>query len=67
MKTTYRADGILHYTLNFCTPYAMEAMRVEKMLGREQIPFLGIETDYSTEDLPQLEPRVQAFLELLTP
>jgi len=65
MQRVHKAAGVIHYGLNFCTPYAIEAMRVERALGREQIPYLKIETDYSQEDVPQLETRVQAFLEVL--
>jgi benzoyl-CoA reductase/2-hydroxyglutaryl-CoA dehydratase subunit BcrC/BadD/HgdB len=65
MARCYQADGVLHYALQFCTPYTVEAHRVEKVLGREGIPLLKLETDYSMEDLPQLETRVQAFLEIV--
>jgi benzoyl-CoA reductase/2-hydroxyglutaryl-CoA dehydratase subunit BcrC/BadD/HgdB len=57
-----RADGVIHYSLQFCTPYMMEAFKVEKSATR---PFLKIETDYSMEDFGQLKTRVEAFLEIL--
>ncbi len=58
------ADGIIHYALQFCTPYMMEAYKVEKAVG--DIPFLRIETDYGMEDTGQLSTRVQAFLEMIS-
>ena len=67
MARRYRAGGVVHYGLNFCTPYAIEALRVERALRQEGLPFLKVETDYSMEDMPQLETRVQAFLEILHP
>ncbi len=58
------ADGVIHYSLQFCTPYMMEAYKVEKALeGRT--PFLRIETDYSMGDMGQLKSRIETFVEML--
>ncbi|HVP10484.1 MAG TPA: double-cubane-cluster-containing anaerobic reductase [Phycisphaerae bacterium] len=65
MARKYKADGVVHYAIQFCGPYTMEAFKVEKRLQRENIPLLRLETDYSMEDRAQLETRIQAFLELL--
>lgn len=65
MKETYKADGVVHYGLQFCQPYLMESMPVEKALEDKNIPTLRIETDYSMEDVGQLKTRVEAFVELL--
>lgn len=65
MAKHLKADGVIHYSLSFCTPYMVESYRVEKALEREGIPLLKIETDYSMEDVGQLQTRVQAFLEML--
>jgi len=65
MVETYKADGIIHYGLQFCQPYLMESMPVEKALEAKNIPTLRIDTDYSTEDMGQLKTRVKAFVELI--
>jgi benzoyl-CoA reductase/2-hydroxyglutaryl-CoA dehydratase subunit BcrC/BadD/HgdB len=65
MAETYRADGVIHYGLQFCQPYLMEAIPVEKALEAENIPTLRIDTDYSLEDVGQLKTRVEAFIEIL--
>lgn len=65
MAKGYGADGVVHYTLQFCTPYAMETTLVDRALRKEALPTLRLETDYSMEDFAQLETRVQAFLETL--
>lgn len=65
MVAEYRADGVLHYGLQFCQPYLMEAIPVEKALEEKGIPCLRIETDYSMEDVGQLKTRVEAFVEQL--
>lgn len=62
-----QADGVIHYGLQFCQPYLMEAMNVEKKLERKDIPVLRVETDYGTEDAGQLKTRVEAFVEQLRP
>jgi benzoyl-CoA reductase/2-hydroxyglutaryl-CoA dehydratase subunit BcrC/BadD/HgdB len=61
----YKADGVIHYSLQFCQPYIMESMSVEKILEAKKIPTLRIETDYSMEDVGQLKTRVEAFIEQL--
>ena len=66
MAQDYRADGVVHYGLQFCQPYLMESMPVEMALEEKGIRTLRIETDYSMEDVEQLKTRVQAFLEILS-
>ncbi len=61
----YQVDGVVHYNLQFCHTYANEAVRVERVLEKEGIPILRIETDYSDEDVGQLRTRVDAFLEMI--
>jgi benzoyl-CoA reductase/2-hydroxyglutaryl-CoA dehydratase subunit BcrC/BadD/HgdB len=61
----YKADGVILYTLSFCTNYDMEAQVLEKELKANKIPVLSITTDYASEDSAQLKTRVEAFLETL--
>ena len=65
MAKDLKVDGVIHYALSFCQPYAMEAYKVEKALQKAQIPMLPIETDYSMEDVEQLKTRVEAFVEMV--
>ncbi|MEW6261410.1 MAG: double-cubane-cluster-containing anaerobic reductase [Thermodesulfobacteriota bacterium] len=65
MAKEMKVDGVIHYGLMFCQPYAMEAHKVGKRLERDGIPLLSIETDYSMEDIGQLKTRVEAFIEML--
>jgi benzoyl-CoA reductase/2-hydroxyglutaryl-CoA dehydratase subunit BcrC/BadD/HgdB len=65
MYKEYRADGVIHFGLQFCQPYLMEAIPVEKALESKNIPVLRIETDYSMEDVGQLKTRIEAFVEML--
>ncbi|MGC8658044.1 MAG: double-cubane-cluster-containing anaerobic reductase [Desulfomonilaceae bacterium] len=63
MSAEYGANGIIHYGLQFCQPYQMEAIPVEQALENSGIPTLRIDTDYSMEDVEQLKTRVEAFIE----
>jgi len=65
MAAAYKADGVIHYGLQFCQPYLMESIPVEKALEEKQIPCLRIETDYGMEDAGQLQTRIEAFIEQL--
>ncbi|MDD5761187.1 MAG: double-cubane-cluster-containing anaerobic reductase [bacterium] len=65
LTDSLKADGVIHYALQFCTPYTMEAIRAERKLKSEEVPFLRIETDYSAKDAGQLKTRVEAFLEMI--
>ncbi len=65
MVEAYKADGVIHYGLQFCQPYLMEAMPIEKALESKNIPALRIDTDYTMEDVGQLKTRVEAFIELI--
>ena len=59
----YGADGVIHYGLQFCQPYQIESLPVEKALEAKHMPVLRIDTDYSMEDVEQLKTRVEAFVE----
>jgi len=63
MSQAYRADGVIHYGLQFCQPYQIESFPMEQALEKDGMPTLRIDTDYSMEDVEQLKTRVEAFLE----
>jgi benzoyl-CoA reductase/2-hydroxyglutaryl-CoA dehydratase subunit BcrC/BadD/HgdB len=65
MVKDYRADGVLHYCIQFCSPYQIESGPVERALERDGIPVLRVDTDYSQEDTEQIRTRVEAFVERL--
>lgn len=57
------AQGVLHYCLQFCHTYNIEAIKIKEACEKEGIPFLAIESDYSPEDIGQMQTRIEAFLE----
>jgi benzoyl-CoA reductase/2-hydroxyglutaryl-CoA dehydratase subunit BcrC/BadD/HgdB len=65
MYKEYRADGVIYYSLPFCTCYAAEYMSVKEALEKEGIPVIMIETGYGLEDAGQIKTRLEAFLEML--
>lgn len=65
MAKQYKADGVIHYGLQFCQPYITESIGVENKLRTKGIPAMRIDTDYSMEDAGQLKTRVEAFVEML--
>jgi benzoyl-CoA reductase/2-hydroxyglutaryl-CoA dehydratase subunit BcrC/BadD/HgdB len=62
MAKELKAQGIVYYSIQFCTPYLFEAYQVESAVD---LPFLRIDTNYSTEDIGQLKTRCEAFIETL--
>ena len=62
----YKADGIVHYALQFCGPYHDRGdVGGDVPRARPGYPSCAIDTDYSMEDIGQLSTRVEAFLEML--
>jgi benzoyl-CoA reductase/2-hydroxyglutaryl-CoA dehydratase subunit BcrC/BadD/HgdB len=65
MSRKLHSQGVVHYALQFCTPYLVEAYRAKNSVEAGGLPFLRIETDYSMEDAGQLKTRVEAFIEII--
>lgn len=60
----YRVEGAIHYVLQYCHGYNLEAINVAAALDEIGIPSMTIETDYSEEDTGQLRTRIEAFVEM---
>jgi len=58
-----KAQGVIHYSLQFCHTYNIEAIKIKEACESAGIPFLAIESDYSPDDVEQIRTRVEAFLE----
>ena len=66
MAAGLAADGVIHYALQFCTPYQIEAVKVEGEIEDVGMPVLRIDTDYGSDDVEQLRTRVEAFVEWIS-
>ena len=66
MIREYRIDGVIEVVLTACHTYKIESGVVGQMVREEcQVPYLCLETDYSTADKGQLKTRMEAFVEML--
>lgn len=61
----FQVDGVVEVVLQSCHPYSIEAHSVRKLSQQLGLPYLGIETDYSSTDDGQLKTRIEAFLEII--
>lgn len=61
----FKVDGVVEMTLQACHTYAIEAHSIKTHLQSKNIPYLHIQTDYSTSDIGQLATRAGAFVEML--
>lgn len=61
-----KVDGVVEMDLQACHTYIIETRNIRKFVNEEKnIPFIAVETDYSTADIGQLETRITAFLEMI--
>ena len=61
----YQIDGVVEMTLQACHTYNVEAKGIEKFVKGKGVPYIHVETDYSQEDIGQLNTRMTAFVEML--
>ena len=65
MCKKYNVDGVVEMVLQACHTFNVEANYMQKMCDEEGIPYMKLETDYSTTDSGQIETRLAAFIEML--
>ena len=66
MVEEYQADGVVDVILQACHTYAVESLAIKRHVRQQHnIPYIAIETDYSSADIGQLSTRVAAFIEML--
>jgi benzoyl-CoA reductase/2-hydroxyglutaryl-CoA dehydratase subunit BcrC/BadD/HgdB len=61
----FSIDGVVDLTWEGCHTYNIEAYLVGEAVESQRTPYLQITTDYSENDMGQLQTRIEAFLELL--
>lgn len=60
----YEIDGVIDVVLQACLCFNVETVRMKRFINEEKnIPYIALNTDYSTGDTGQLETRITAFLE----
>ena len=62
----YKVDAVVEVIIQACHTYNVESYNVKKFVTeKKNIPYIGIETDYSTSDVGQISTRLSAFIEML--
>ena len=59
----FNVEGVIYQAFSGCQLYEMESFKIAKLLEKENIPMLYVETDYSPDDEGQLSTRIEAFIE----
>ncbi len=65
MVEKYKVDGVAEVVLQACHTFNVEAVRVQRACEQTGVPYMKLETDYSTNDAGQVETRLGAFIEML--
>ena len=62
----YRVDAVVEITLQACHTYNVQTLGIKRFVNEVKgIPYMAVETDYSTADIGQLNTRMAAFIEML--
>ncbi|MBQ6385047.1 MAG: 2-hydroxyacyl-CoA dehydratase [Lachnospiraceae bacterium] len=66
MIDEFKVDGVIEMTLQACHTYNVETRAIKRFVNEEKhLPYFAVETDYSQNDVGQLNTRIAAFLEML--
>ena len=61
----FKVDGVIWYELTCCETYDSEAYYFSREMEEHGIPFLVLESDYTSADVGQLRTRIEAFFEIV--
>lgn len=66
MIEEYKPDAVVEIVLQACHTYSVESLKVKRFVqDNYNLPYLKVETDYSTSDIGQINTRVSALIEML--
>ncbi|SHH28945.1 Benzoyl-CoA reductase/2-hydroxyglutaryl-CoA dehydratase subunit, BcrC/BadD/HgdB [Thermosyntropha lipolytica DSM 11003] len=65
MIDDFRVDAVIDLTWQACHTYNIEAYEIEKLVKGKGLPYLHLESDYSSSDLETIKIRVEALLEMI--
>lgn len=64
----YHVDGVVEMILTGCHSTGAESVYIRKFVTEEKhLPYIAVDTDYSTADQGQIATRLTAFLEMIQP
>lgn len=62
----YKVDAVVEVILQACHTYSVESFGIRRLVTeKKKLPYIAVETDYSTSDIGQLSTRLTAFIEML--
>lgn len=61
----YQIDAVVEVILQACHTYNVEAYNIRQFVTGKGLPYMCVETDYSSADIGQLKTRCAAFIEML--
>ena len=65
MLEEFRVDAVVDLTWQACHTYNVEAFAVGNLVREKGLPYLHLESDYSSSDLETLKIRIEALLEMV--
>ncbi|AGX42825.1 double-cubane-cluster-containing anaerobic reductase [Clostridium saccharobutylicum] len=66
MIDEYKVDAVVDVVLTACHTYNVETLSIKRFVNNEKNkPYMSVETDFSTNDIGQLNTRMAAFIEML--
>lgn len=66
MIDEYKIDAVVDVVLTACHTYSIETLSIKRFVNNQKSkPYMSVETDYSTNDIGQLNTRMAAFVEML--
>jgi benzoyl-CoA reductase/2-hydroxyglutaryl-CoA dehydratase subunit BcrC/BadD/HgdB len=65
MLEEFRVDAVIDLTWQACHTYNVEAFAVGNLVRDKGLPYLHLESDYSSSDLETLKIRIEALLEMV--
>lgn len=64
MIDDFNVDAVIDLTWQACHTYNIESYEVKKLVKEKGLPFLHLESDYSSSDEESLKVRIEAMLEM---
>lgn len=62
----FKVDAVVDVVLQACHTYNVETLGIKRLVTEKyHLPYMSLETDYSTSDIGQLNTRMAAFVEML--
>ena len=62
----YKIDGVIEVVLQACHTFNVESYKIKNYVTDvKKVPYMFMETDYSSTDAGQVNTRVGAFIEML--